>query len=80
MGRKFVHLTLDTKTAIANGNRFNGSYILYEINALQMHKDGFQFKISDNNVVLIDNVPSKYLTVIEEYISPNPFSRNRKRK
>ena len=61
--RHHVHLSPDVKTAINVGQR-HGKPVVFEIAAGQMHKDGHEFFISDNEVWLTDNVPSKYLKLL----------------
>lgn len=58
--RQHVHLSSDIETAIQVGQR-HGKPFVFEVLAEQMYKDGFQFFISENNVWLTDNVPTKYL-------------------
>lgn len=65
MNRHHVHLTLDKKIAIENGRRFSGSFVLFEVDTFAMQRDGVEMLISDNNVVLADTVPAKYLKEIE---------------
>jgi putative RNA 2'-phosphotransferase len=61
--RHHVHLSSDVKTAINVGQR-HGKPVVFEIASGQMHKNGFEFFISDNGVWLTANVPSKYLTLL----------------
>lgn len=63
--RQHVHLSSDITTAIAVGQRHGKPYVL-KVLAEQMYNDNFQFFISENNVWLTDNVPSKYLKLNEE--------------
>ena len=63
--RHHVHLSPDVKTAINVGQR-HGKPVVFEIAAGQMHKDGFEFFISDNGVWLTNNVPVKYLKLHPE--------------
>jgi len=58
--RQHVHLSKDTTTAQAVGQR-HGKPFIFEIMAGQMHLDGFIFFISENGVWLTDNVPAQYL-------------------
>jgi len=63
MSRHHVHLSLEKETARRVGMR-HGRPVILEINALKMHQDGHTFYRSENNVWLVDNVPPKYLTVL----------------
>ena len=65
--RTHVHLSKDLETAYKVGLRHDSNVVMLEIDAVQMYKDGFQFLESKNGVVLIKNVPSKYLRIIKYY-------------
>jgi putative RNA 2'-phosphotransferase len=58
--RHHVHLCSDFETAIKVGQR-HGKPFVFKVLAEQMHKDNFEFFISENGVWLTDNVPPKYL-------------------
>lgn len=58
--RHHVHLSADEKTAHKVGSR-HGKPIILIVNALAMHKEGFEFFKSDNHVWLTDSVPVKYI-------------------
>jgi putative RNA 2'-phosphotransferase len=58
--RNHLHLSTDLETAKQVGNRHGVCYILF-IDTKQMHKDGYKFYISKNNVWLTDFVPRKYI-------------------
>lgn len=61
MTRHHVHLSLKEDVAVAVGSR-RGSPVVLEVDAEQMHHDGFKFFISENGVYLTDSVPAKYLS------------------
>ena len=63
MSRHHVHLSHNIETAKKVGQR-RGKAIILEIDAKKMNEDGFIFYCSDNNVWLVDYIPSKYLTLI----------------
>ena len=63
MSRHHVHLTESRTTASAVGTRY-GRLVLLEIDAAQMHSDGFVFYRSENNVWLVDAVPTKYINIV----------------
>jgi len=60
--RQYVHLSKGILTAVQVGSRHGKSAVLI-IDAKKMYEDGFKFYISENEVWLTDNVPSKYLRV-----------------
>ena len=55
-----MHLSETQKTAISVGARY-GKPILLKIDSKQMYKDGFEFFKTENDVWLVDCVPTKYL-------------------
>lgn len=64
MNRQHVHLSENIKTAINIGKR-HGSPIVLKIDTAKMHKDGYKFYLSKNNVWLTDEIPSQYITLIK---------------
>ena len=58
--RLYVHLSMDTDTATKVGSR-HGRPVLYRVASGQMHRDGYTFYLSVNNVWLTKEVPVKYL-------------------
>lgn len=60
MSRQHVHLSKDRETAVKVGSRRGIPQIL-SIRSGQMHRDGFKFYLSENNVWLTDEVPIKYI-------------------
>ena len=61
--RHYVHLSIDTKTAVAVGKR-HGKPVVLKINALAMFQQGFKFYLADNGVWLTENVPNQFLEEI----------------
>ena len=61
--RQFVHLSENVEQAIDVGRR-HGKLLLYEIDAVKMHEDGFRFFRSSSGVWLTDHVPVRYLKEI----------------
>lgn len=59
--RQHVHLSPDKSTAVNVGQR-HGKPIVLEINAKQMHEEGYLFFKSKNGVWLTEKVPVKYIT------------------
>ncbi|MCV9932011.1 RNA 2'-phosphotransferase [Flavobacterium sp. LS1R47] len=60
MSRQHVHLSQDRETAIKVGGRRGAPQIL-SVRSGAMHRDGFKFYLSENNVWLTDAVPAKYI-------------------
>jgi putative RNA 2'-phosphotransferase len=59
--RTHVHLSLDIKTALTVGSRHGKPKIL-NVDAVSMYNDGYKFYQSKNGVILVDKVPSKYIS------------------
>ena len=64
MRRQHVHLSTDTKTAQKVAERGGGTPRIITLNAKQMFEDGLVFYKSDNNVWLVEHVPSSYIKVM----------------
>lgn len=60
MERLYVHLSTDVETATNVGKR-HGTPVIFQVNAEQMQKDGYNFFQSVNGVWLTKEVPTKYL-------------------
>jgi putative RNA 2'-phosphotransferase len=60
--RQHVHLSRQIETARAVGTR-HGKPVILHINAKAMQDDGYLFYESENNVWLVDTVPTKYITI-----------------
>ena len=60
MERLYVHLSIDVKTA-TNVGKHHGTPVIFQVNAEQMQKDGYDFFQSVNGVWLTKEVPAKYL-------------------
>jgi len=60
MGRLYVHLSKDIKTAENVGSR-HGKPVVYEVAAGEMSENGFKFYLSENGVWLSGKVPPAYL-------------------
>jgi len=59
--RQYVHLSQDTQTAAAVGQRY-GKPVVLKIKALRMHEQGFTFYQAENGVWLTSAVPPVFLT------------------
>jgi len=62
LNRTHVHLSHDRETATTVGSR-HGAPLTLKIDAVQMHKDGVEIFISENNVVLTEYVDPKYIVL-----------------
>ncbi|MFB9077778.1 RNA 2'-phosphotransferase [Flavobacterium procerum] len=60
MSRQHVHLSKDKETATKVGSR-RGTPQILTVRSGAMFRDGFKFYLSENNVWLTDEVPSKYI-------------------
>lgn len=60
MGRLYVHLSKDTKTAQKVGKR-HGKPVVFRVSAGRMYQSGISFFISENGVWLCGHVPAKFL-------------------
>lgn len=58
--RQHVHLSATTDTASAVGQR-HGRLVILTIRAGEMHRAGFEFFLSANNVWLTDSVPVRFI-------------------
>lgn len=58
--RHHVHLSKNLETATNVGSR-HGKVVVLKVKALEMHKAGFEFFVSENQVWLTDHVPVEYL-------------------
>jgi putative RNA 2'-phosphotransferase len=58
--RQHVHLSATKATATQVGSR-HGKVVVLTVQTLQMHRDGYTFYLSDNNVWLTDHVPVEYI-------------------
>jgi putative RNA 2'-phosphotransferase len=60
MARHDVHLSAETKVTVQVGSR-HGKPVLLKIRAGEMHRAGFVFRCSANNVWLVDQVPPQFI-------------------
>lgn len=59
--RQYVHLSIDTETALKVGKRRDNEPTLLKIRALEAWNKGIKFYWGNNKVWLADSVPSKYI-------------------
>ena len=66
MKRLYIHLTDNKDVAHSVGKRYSKqkSPIILNIDAAAMYADNIKFYLSENNVWLTDNVPAKYISVL----------------
>jgi len=60
--RHHVHLSQETQTAMAVGQRY-GKPVVLEIKSLQMHQQGFKFFQAENSVWLTEAVPIDFISI-----------------
>jgi len=65
MSRQFVHLSTDVDTALRVGLRRDSSPALFEVDAKSASIDGFDFYRGNDKVWLADEVPPRYLHLME---------------
>jgi putative RNA 2'-phosphotransferase len=58
--RQYVHLSLDTETALQVGKRRDADPVLLRIRALEAYKEGIRFYLGNDKVWLADTVPGRY--------------------
>ncbi len=64
MNRHHVHLSECEETASAVGQRY-GKLVLLEVDTIKMISDGYEFFKSENDVWLVESVPSQYISVLQ---------------
>lgn len=63
-GREYVHLSENIETAISVGSR-RGKPVVFLVDHKKMLEDGHELWISENNVWLSENIPTKYLSLFK---------------
>lgn len=63
MGRQYVHLSIDTDTAIQVGKRRDNDPVILVIDAHKAYADGISFYKGNDKVVLADYVSAQYIRV-----------------
>lgn len=63
MNRQYVHLSVDTDTALNVGKRKSKQPILLTINSSEAHDSGVKFYEGNSCVWLADNVPPEFITI-----------------
>ena len=62
MSRLYVHLSKDIDTAVNVGKR-HGKPVVYKISAGEMHRQGYEFYLSENGVWLTKTVPVNFIKI-----------------
>lgn len=66
-GRTKVHLSAHKDTAVQVAERRAGTSVILSIDAPAMLSEGFKFFRAKNGVILIDHVPSRFITEISHH-------------
>lgn len=61
MQRQYVHLSTNIKMAIQVGSRHDSHPVVLRIKAAQASADGIHFYLANDEVWLVDELPSKYI-------------------
>lgn len=64
MNRQYVHLSVDTDTAVQVGKRRDTAPVILRIDAHKAHTDGVSFYKGNDKVILADNVPKQYIKIL----------------
>lgn len=64
--RLYVHLSVDAETAEKVGSR-HGKPFIYRILSGEMHRQGYEFYISENGVWLADFIPKNFIEAEYDY-------------
>ncbi len=62
IGRQYVHLSFDKKTAATVGSRRKGELVILIVKAKEAFLSNIQFYKEENGIWLSDSIPSKYIT------------------
>ena len=62
MKRQYVHLSVDTDTAVQVGKRRDSDPVILKIDAAKAHSDGVVFYKGNDKVVLADFIAPKYIS------------------
>ena len=63
--RLYVHLSKDLETAVTVGKR-HGKPFVFKVKSGEMHRNGFEFFLSENGVWLTKAVPVEFLEVLDD--------------
>ncbi len=63
MKRQYVHLSVDTDTAVQVGKRRDSEPVILKIDAAKAHSDGVKFYKGNDKVVLADYIPPEYISM-----------------
>ncbi|GBF72219.1 RNA 2'-phosphotransferase [Paenibacillus sp. 598K] len=62
MQRQYVHLSVDTATALTVGRRKTPSPVLLRIDAMEAERDGVAFYMGNHSIWLADAIPPAFLS------------------
>ena len=65
MKRQYVHLSVNTDTAVRVGKRRDPNPVILRIDAVRAYSEGVVFYSGNDKVILADNVPSKYIEIMK---------------
>ncbi len=60
--RQYVHLSVDTETALQVGKRRDDKPILLSVQAFKAWTEGVKFYLGNDKVWLADTIPSEYIS------------------
>ncbi|WP_342343343.1 RNA 2'-phosphotransferase [Ruminiclostridium herbifermentans] len=60
--RQYIHLSVNTKTALQVGKRRDDEPTLLKVRALKAWTEGVKFYLGNDKVWLADAIPSKYIS------------------
>lgn len=63
MGRQYVHLSVDTDTALQVGKRRDKTPVLLVVDAQRAYGDGIVFYKGNDKVILADRIPPVYIRI-----------------
>lgn len=63
MGRQYVHLSVDTDTAVQVGKRRDNNPVIMAIDAKKANSDGIVFYKGNDKVILADYIPHDYIKI-----------------
>ena len=63
MSRQYVHLSVDTETAMQVGKRHDSEPVILKINAAEAFESGIKFYIGNDKVWLCDKIPLDFISL-----------------
>ena len=65
MARRYVHLSVDIKTATRVGRRKDPNPVILLVHALDALRDGVRFYVGNDAVWLSDTIPARHLSIVK---------------